>query len=153
MTLESILAAAHIIAILTAVVFLTSETAICRVDWFNDKVVRRLVTVDRIYLVGLALVLVTGLARIFYGVKGADYYWANWLLHLKLGMFVVVALLAWRPARTYRRWLRELEASRALPHEAEINSVRKQAFLAAHLIALVPIAAAFLARGWGVIGP
>jgi putative membrane protein len=152
MTLEAILASAHFLAILTAVVFVTSETAICRVDWFNAKVVRRLVTVDRIYLIGLAAVLLTGLARIFWGVKGSAYYWGNWLLHLKLGLFIVVVLLAIRPARAYRRWQRELDASGALPPEGEINAMRRQAFLAAHLIAVVPIAAAFLARGFGTTG-
>jgi putative membrane protein len=134
MTLEAILAAAHLLAILTAVVFVTSETAICRVDWFNAKVVRRLVTVDRIYVGGLVAALLTGLARIFWGMKGDAWYWSNGLLHLKLALFVAVALLAVRPA------------------DAEINSVRRQAFLAAHLIALVPIAAAFLARGFGSFG-
>jgi putative membrane protein len=152
MTLEAILASAHFLAILTAVVFVTSETAICRGDWFNAKVVRRLVAVDRIYLIGLAAVLLTGLARIFWGVKGAGYYGANWLLHLKLGLFFVVVLLAIRPARAYRRWLRELDASGTLPPEAEINAMRRQAFLAAHVIAVIPIAAAFLARGFGTIG-
>jgi putative membrane protein len=152
MTLEAILAAAHFLAILTAVVFVTSETAICRADWFNAKVVRRLVTVDRIYLIGLAAVLVTGLARIFWGVKGSGYYGGNWLMHLKLGLFVVVVLLAIRPARAYRRWQRELDASGALPPPAQIDAMRKQAFLAAHVIALIPIVAAFLARGFGVIG-
>lgn len=152
MTLEAILAAAHFLAILTAVVFVTSETAICRTDWFNAKVVRRLVTVDRIYLIGLAAVLLTGLARIFWGVKGAAWYWGDWLLHLKLGLFVIVVLLAIRPARTYRRWQRELDASGALPPEQEINAMRRQAFLAAHVIAVIPIVAAFLARGFGVIG-
>ena len=152
MTLEAILAAAHFIAILTAVVFVTSETAICRADWFNAKVVRRLVAVDRIYLAGLVLVGLTGLARIFWGMKGDDWYWSNGLLHLKLALYIAVVLLAIRPARSYRRWLRELDASGALPPQAEIDSMRKQAFLAAHLIALVPIAAAFLARGFGSFG-
>ena len=152
MTLEAILAAAHLLAILTAVVFVTSETAICRTDWLNAKVVQRLVTVDRIYLIGLAAVLVTGLARVLLGVKGSAWYWSNWLLHLKLGVFVLVVLLAIGPARTYRRWLAELNANGALPPAAEINSTRRRAFLSAHLIALVPIAAAFLARGFGAIG-
>lgn len=152
MTLEAILASAHFLAILTAVVFVTSETAICRTDWLNAKVVQRLVTVDRIYLIGLAAVLATGLARVLLGVKGSAWYWSNWLLHLKLGVFVVIVLLAIGPARTYRRWLAELNANGALPSAAEINGTRRRAFLAAHLIALVPIAAAFLARGYGAIG-
>ncbi|HWI82912.1 DUF2214 family protein [Ramlibacter sp.] len=152
MTLEAILAAAHLLAILTAVVFITSETAICRGDWLNDKVIRRLVAVDRIYLGGLAAVLLTGLARIFWGIKGDAWYWSNWLLHLKVGLFIAVVLLAIQPARSYRRWLAQLEANGALPAEAEVTSTRRRAFLAAHLIALVPIAAAFLARGFGGAG-
>lgn len=152
MTLEAILASLHFIAIFTAVVFITSETAICRTDWLNAKVVRRLVTVDRIYLIGLVTVLLTGLARISFGIKGSGFYWANWLLHLKLGLFVVVVLLAIGPARSYRRWLRELDASGALPAPAEVDATRRRAFVAAHLIALIPIVAAFLARGFGVIG-
>jgi len=152
MTLEAILASAHFLAILTAVVFVTSETAICRTDWLNPKVVQRLVTVDRIYLIGLAAVLVTGLARVFFGIKGGAWYAENWLLWLKFGLFAVVALLAIKPAATYRRWLRELNASGALPAEAEINGTRRRAFLAAHIIAVIPIAAAFLARGFGGLG-
>jgi len=152
MTLEAILAAVHLLAILTAVVFVTSETAICRGEWMNAKVVNRLVTVDRIYLIGLAAVLASGLARIQWGMKGDAWYWGNWLLHLKLTLFVVVALLAIRPARMYRAWQRQLAATGALPGEAEVRSARRQVMVAAHLIALVPVAGAFLARGFGAIG-
>ncbi len=149
MTLEALLAYAHILAVLTAVVFVTSETAICRTDWLNPKVVQRLVAVDRIYLIGLAGVLITGLARVYFGIKGSAWYWSNWLLHLKIGLFIVVVLLAIRPARNYRRWLRELNASGALPDAAQINATRRLAFTAAHIIALIPLAATFLARGFG----
>src|SRR5512140_998587 len=104
MTLEALLSYAHILAILTAVVFISSETALCRIEWMNERVVERLVTVNRIYLVGLVLVLVTGLARIAWGMKGAGWYWGNGLLHLKLALFVVVIVLAIKPAALYRRW-------------------------------------------------
>lgn len=152
MTLEAVLASIHLLAILTAVVFVTSETAICRSEWMNAKVVQRLVTVNTIYLIGLAAVLLSGLARISWGMKGDAWYWANWLLHLKFTLFIVVALLAIKPARMYRAWARELAASGALPVEGEVRSARRQVMLAAHLIALVPIAGAFLARGFGGIG-
>jgi putative membrane protein len=149
MTLEALLASAHLLAILTAVVFITSETAIARSEWLNAKVVYRLVTVNRIYLIGLAAVLLTGLARIWWGIKGDAWYWGNWLLHLKLTLFIVVALLAIKPARMYRRWLRQLEATGALPDDLQVRTARRQVMVAAHLIALVPIAGAFLARGFG----
>ncbi len=149
MTLEALLSYAHILAILTAVVFISSETALCRIEWMNERVVERLVTVNRIYLVGLVLVLATGLARITWGMKGADWYWGNGLLHLKLGLFLVVAVLAIKPAALYRRWRRQLRETGALPDEAQIRQARRQGMVAAHLIAVIPLAAVFLARGYG----
>jgi putative membrane protein len=152
MTLEALLAAAHLLAILTIVVFITSETALCRAAWINARVVERLVVVDRIYLVGLAAVLLTGLARTWWGFKGAAWYWTDWLLHLKLALFVAVVVLAFRPAIAYRRWRAQLQQTGALPDEAQLTSVRRQVMVAAHLIAVVPVIAAFLARGFGAAG-
>jgi len=149
MTLEALLSYAHILAILTAVVFISSETALCRIGWMNERVVERLVTVNRIYLAGLVLVLVSGLARIAWGMKGADWYWGNGLLHLKLGLFLVVCVLAIKPAASYRRWRRQLHETGALPDELQIRQARRQGMVAAHLIAIIPLAAVFLARGYG----
>ncbi|HSH88765.1 MAG TPA: DUF2214 family protein, partial [Ramlibacter sp.] len=42
-----------------------------------------------------------------------------------------------------------LEASGALPGEAEIRTARKWVMIQAHLIAVIPLAAVFLARGFG----
>ncbi len=152
MTLEALLSYAHILAILTAVVFISSETALCRIEWMNERVVERLVTVDRIYWVGLVLVLITGLARIFWGMKGAAWYWGNGLLHLKLALFIVVALLAIKPSRRFAQWRRQLRETGALPDEVQIRQARRQGMVAAHLIAAIPLAAVFLARGYGALG-
>jgi putative membrane protein len=149
MILESILAFLHLSAIFTLIVFLTSEATLCRSAWMNVAVVERLVTVDRIYLVAVLTVLVTGLLRVYLGTKGSAWYWSNWLLHVKLAMFVVAAALAIRPARSFRRWRTELRASGALPAPDEVTSVRKQVMVQAHIVPLIPLAAVFLARGFG----
>jgi putative membrane protein len=149
MTLEALLSYAHLLAILTAVVFISSETALCRSEWMNARVVERLVTVDRIYLGGVAAVLISGLARIAWGMKGADWYWGNGLLHLKLALFIVVAVLAIKPTLMFGRWRRQLRETGALPDEAQIRQARRLGMVAAHLIAVIPLAAVFLARGYG----
>ena len=149
MTLEAILAYIHILAILTLVVFISSEAAICRTEWMNARVVERLVRVDLIYGIAAVLVLLSGLARTYWGYKGGGWYWTNWLLHLKLGMFVVVALMSIKPTLMYRRWRRELQATGALPGDAQIRDARKWVMIQAHIIAIIPIAAVFLARGFG----
>ena len=152
MTLEAILAYLHISAILALVVFISSEAALCRPQWLNAQVVERLVTVDRIYGISAVAVLVTGLLRIFLGAKGADWYLHNWLLHAKIGMFVAVALISIAPTLRFARWRKALRADGKLPSEEEVKRARKLVMLQAHIIPLIPLAAVFLARGFGAKG-
>lgn len=149
MILESLLAYAHILAFLTLVVFLTSEAAICRPEWISPAIVNRLVTIDRIYGVAAIAVLATGVLRIYLGGKGSGWYWGNWLLHAKLALFVLVALLSIQPTLRFARWQKALRADGSLPPEAEVRQIRKRVMLQAHLVPLIPLAAVFLARGFG----
>ncbi len=41
LTLEALLAYAHLLAILTLVVFISSEAALCRTEWMDAKIVER----------------------------------------------------------------------------------------------------------------
>ena len=148
MTLEAVLASLHLVAILTLVVFMSSQAALCRIEWLNAKVVERLVRLDAIYAGAAVAVLATGVARTIWGVKGTAWYWTNPLLHIKLTLFVVVALLSIGPTRSYLRWRKRLRADGTLPTEAEVRKTRKLVMIEAHLIALVPLAAVFLARGF-----
>ena len=149
MTQDAILQFLHISAILALVVFITSEAAICRPEWMNADIVERLVKVDRIYGIAAMAVLVTGFLRIYWGTKGAGWYWGNWLLHLKLTAFVAVGLLSIAPTLRFLRWRKALRAGGALPAPEEVRSTRKLVMLQAHLIPLIPLAAVFLARGFG----
>lgn len=149
MTLEAILAYLHILAILTMVVFISSEAALCRVEWMNAAVVERLGRVDMVYGIAAVAVLATGVARTWWGMKGTAWYWTNPLLHVKLTLFIIVGLLSIRPTMTYSRWRKALRSSGALPAEAEVRKTRKQVMVQAHIIALIPLAAVFLARGFG----
>ena len=149
MTLEALLAYAHLLAILTMVVFISSEAALCRPEWINPKVVERLANIDRVYGIAAGAVLLTGIARTWWGVKGTAWYWGNGLLHLKLALFVAVGLLSINPTIVFIRWRRELRAGGAMPTEAQVRQAGKWVMVQAHLIALIPLAAVFLARGFG----
>jgi len=149
MTLEALLAYAHILAILTMVVFLASEAALCRSEWLNAAVVERLGKIDLIYAVAAAAVLLTGLLRVFLGAKGAGWYGSNPLLYVKLALFVVIALLSIQPTRLFARWRRELRATGRLPDASQVTKARKLVMVQAHLLPLIPLAAVFLARGYG----
>jgi len=149
MTLEALLAYAHILAFLTMVVFLSSEAALCRVEWLNEAVVRRLARVDLVYGLSAGAVLLSGLARIYFGVKGSGWYWTHPLLHLKLTLFVVIGLISIRPTLMFLRWRRQLDAGGGLPDAEQVRRARRMVMVQAHLLPLIPLAAVFLARGWG----
>ena len=150
MTLEALLAYAHLLAILTMVVFLASEAALCRVEWLNAAVVERLARLDAIYAVAAVAVLVTGLMRVFMGAKGAAWYGSNPLLYVKFGLFVVIGLLSIKPTLTFARWRRDLRATGALPGADAVRQTRKLIMVQAHILPLIPLAAVFLARGWQI---
>ena len=149
MTLEAILAYLHLLAILTMVVFIASEAALCRVEWLNAAVVERLARVDMVYGIAAVAVLLTGIARTLWGVKGTAWYWTNPLLHLKLGLFIVVGVLSIFPTLNYLRWRKALRAGGTLPSDVEVKKTRKLVMIQAHLIAVIPLAAVFFARGFG----
>ena len=149
MTTEALLAYAHILAFLMAATFLASETALCRKEWMNAAAVERLARVDMLYGISALLVLATGLARTWWGMKGGAWYWSQPLLHAKVTLFVVIGLMSIVPTMRFLRWRRQLRATGALPAEAEVRGVRRLVMIEAHLLALIPLLAVFLARGVG----
>jgi len=147
MLTESLLAYAHFVAILSVVVFITSEAALCRSEWLNAAVVRRLARVDAIYQAAAIAVLLTGLARTWWGVKELGWYWHQPLLHIKLTLFVLIGLIAIKPTRSFMRWRKQLESTGGLPSDQEVRRVRRLIMIEAHLLVLIPLAATMLARG------
>lgn len=148
MTVEAILASLHLVAILTLVTFLSSQAAMCRIEWMNAAVVERLVRLDGIYQVAAASVLGTGLVRVFWGIKGASWYATQPLLHLKVTLFVVMVILSIAPTLAFRRWRRNLHASGALPGAEELRKVRRLVMVQSHILPVVAVIAVFWARGW-----
>ncbi len=146
---EVTLAFIHLSAVLGWVVFASSQAALCRVEWMNAAVVRRLVRLDTILWVATAAVLLSGLARSLWGAKGAAWYWGNGLLHLKLTLFLAVAVVMLGASRRYRRWRAALDASGALPPADDVAAARKRVMLATHVVALLPLAGILMARGYG----
>ncbi len=147
MTLDALLAYAHFAAILTAAVFVASQAALCRPEWINAAVLHRLVRVNLIYLVALALIVLSGAARAQWGLKGPAWTWVQPLLHLKLALTLAMLVMAAGPTRRYARWRQQLEANGALPAEAEVRATRRSVMIASHLMLIIPLAAVLLARG------
>lgn len=147
MTLEAFLAAVHLLAVLTLVVFLSSQAALCRAEWMNAAVVRRLARLDLIYGLAALALLITGLARLYWGTKGVSWYVSQPLFHLKMTLFVLTALLSIKPSITFRRWLRALDAGQALPDAEAVRGTRRWIMVQAHVVPVIAVIAVFWARG------
>lgn len=147
MTLEAVLASLHLLAILTLVVFVTSQAALCRSEWMNAAVVKRLARLDAIYGIVAVVLLLTGLARLFLGVKGIAGYTGSPLFHLKMTLFVVGGLLSIKPTIAFRRWKRTLDASGQLPSDQDVTETRRWVMRQAHVIPVIAVIAIFWARG------
>lgn len=110
MTIEAILASLHLLAILTFVVFLSSQAALCRSEWMSAAVVQRLARLDMIYGLAVVFLVLTGIARLVWGVKGMSWYVSQPLFHLKMTLFVVGAVF-----RSSPRWPSAAGAARWMP--------------------------------------
>ncbi len=148
MTFEAVLAALHIVAILTFVVFASSQAALCRIEWLNAAVVERLVRLDVIYNIAGVALLASGIARVLWGVKGASWYLSQPLFHLKMALVLVMIVLPLVPSRAFRRWRQQLRASGALPGAAEVAKIRRLVMVQSHLLPFVAVIAVFWSRGW-----
>lgn len=148
MTLESVLAAVHIVAILTLVVFLSSEAALCRSEWMNAAVVQRLARLDIIYGISAGVLLLSGVARVVWGVKGMGWYVSQPLFHLKVTLFVLAGLMSIKPSIDIRRWVKQLRADGSLPSDTAVRAARRWIMWQAHLIPVIAVIAVFWARGW-----
>jgi putative membrane protein len=94
--------------------------------------------------------LAVGFLRVFFGAKGADFYLHNHVFWSKVVLFASVGLLSIKPTRAFLRWRKAQGADAGFaPEEVEIRAVRKTLMLEIHIFALLPLAAAAMARGIG----
>jgi putative membrane protein len=149
MVLEAVLAYAHLLAVLSWVVFIASTTALAREQWFNAAALARLARVDRIASVGAVAVLLTGVARVVWGAKGLHWYLGQPLLWLKLVLWLVLVVVGVGASRRIQAWHRACLAGGALPPLPDVAALRRRVFGVSHLLVVIPALAVCLARGIG----
>ncbi|GAC1030177.1 DUF2214 family protein [Pseudomonas sp. No.21] len=113
---------------------------------------RSLIRVDIAYGLSAGLVLATGLARVLWYGKGTEYYLKNSVFHAKIGLFILVALLSALPTFVFLNWRNALKAGQVpevSPKTARLVIMAIRLELLAVLV--IPLLAALMARGFGVI--
>ena len=152
MILDAFLAVIHHLCVFGLFVILAAEMTLVR-PGISAETVMRVVRIDGLYGILAGLTLVAGGLRVFYAAKGAAFYTHNPVFWIKLGLFLVIALLSIPPTLNYIRWRKALRSNRnALPDAAVIQTTRKLIHIELALLFLLPILAAMMARGIGITG-
>jgi putative membrane protein len=102
---------------------------------------------DIIYGGSAALVLVTGIMRI-YLEKGVTYYMQSGAFHALLGLFIVVALLSIYPTVVFLRWRAATRAGRGQRLEpGQFKKLQMIMRLEMTLVLVAPFFASWMAHG------
>jgi len=149
---SAIAAYLHYLSIFILFALLVLEHRLFKLPLDLDRA-RSLIRIDIAYGLAAGLVLATGAARVLWYGKGLDYYLHNSVFHAKLGLFLVIALLSAVPTFVFLNWRNTLKAGQlpdVSPRRAKlvIMVIRLELLL----LLILPLLAALMARGFGVMG-
>jgi putative membrane protein len=143
---DLLLAIAHHFLIFSLVGILAAELSLCR-PGVSGGALTRLAKVDGSYGIVASLIIVVGICRVIYGVKGAQYYLHNPWFWGKMGAIVIVALLSIFPTIAILRWRKAAGVEPGfIPPERAIARVRSYLMGELGFLAIVIICAATMAR-------
>lgn len=142
---DALLAYAHHLAVFGVGAILAAEIALLSGELAPERL-RALAAWDAAYGAFSVLALVAGFSRAIWGVKGWSFYAGNPVFWAKIGLFAAIGLLSIVPTVRYLRWRR----AGSVVADAARRSTRGYAIAQAALFALLPLAAALMARGWGL---
>ncbi len=148
MLAQAIVAYLHYLSILITFAAIVAQHLLIKPDTSGASWIR-IARLDAVYGVGALAILVTGFLRFFYYGKGWAYYLTNPVFHLKLTLFIIVAILSVYPSVVFFKTARAYK--RGAEPTAPPRVKRLQMILRAELtlFLLIPLAAALMARGIG----
>ena len=112
---------------------------------------RKIVRTDMILGISAGVLLVVGLARVFYFEKGATYYFHTWTFHAKLGLFILLALVSIIPTLEFLRWRSAVKAGQVPTVSAgKMKSIRSIIHYEMVGVVLIILFAALMAKGIGL---
>jgi putative membrane protein len=149
MTTDFLLASGHHLFVLMLVSMLAGEAVLLRQS-VSAAALQLLARLDLYYAISAGGLIAFGLARFWWGAKGLNFYVGNPVFWVKIGTFALIAALSAGPTQAILRWRRAARADpQWLPDAAQWRRARRIAFVEMHLLVVVAVAAAAMARGIG----
>jgi len=150
MLLAALVAFGHFVAFFSLAAALVLELALIT-ESPSIAAAKRIRRADRVIGLSAALVLVFGFLRVIYFEKGSEYYFANTFFQIKLGLFIVAALISLIPTLQILRWNRELSQGIApILTSATVQRMKRVIHWELVLIGGILLCASLMAKGFGV---
>lgn len=147
---DLLLASVHHLIVFGLAAVLAAELALMRPAAMSPQTVKLLGRFDAAYGVLALAILAAGFIRVWYGVKGPDFYLHNHMFWAKIAAFAAVGLVSIQPTLRIAVWKKALKADAAfMPPLPEVGKLRRLMLIELHVFALIPIFAAAMARGIG----
>ena len=109
---------------------------------------RRLQVADMVLGIAATILLLVGLARVFWFEKGAAYYFHNHAFLTKFALFILVALLSIVPTIEFLSWRKAVAAGQVpVVAAAKLKRVRMILHIELAAIVLILFCAALMAKG------
>lgn len=148
MLADALLADMHFLALFATFALLVTEHAM--LSGPGGRSWQRIARVDLAYFIAAICILLTGFGRVFFGIKGAAYYWPNPFFHALWLSFLLIALLSIFPTLAFMRWKRRQQQAPAFePAPAELGRVRLLLRIELGVFIVAPLFAVLMARGYG----
>ncbi|WEX90579.1 DUF2214 family protein [Sinorhizobium garamanticum] len=142
---DLVLASAHHLLVFLLAAIIAIEAVIVRPDMSGGGA-KLLSRIDAYYGATAILVLLIGIARVLFGLKGWEAYVYNWAFWLKMLAFVVVGLLSIRPTLQIRTWRKNADGDAFSLLPDDVAKVRGYILAQIGVFTLIPVLAATMAR-------
>jgi len=143
---DLILAIAHHLLVFSLIGILAAELALCR-PGVSGSSLTTLAKVDASYGACALLIVVVGICRVIFGIKGAQYYLHNPWFWGKMSAIVIVALLSIPPTIAVLHWRKAARAAPGfIPDDRAVSRVRRYFMGEFAFLAVVLACAATMAR-------
>lgn len=148
MLIPSILASIHHVLVFAIVAILTMELMLVR-QGMTARDVQRVARIDGLFGLGFIVLIAVGIARVFFGDKGYEFYIYGWLFWLKMAVLFVAFLFSLPPTLRFIGWRRQAGTGDGfVPAAGDIAGIRRWMHREAAALAVIPVIAAFMARGY-----
>jgi putative membrane protein len=146
MTTDLVLAILHHVAVFGLVAHIMVEAVLLRPGIGAAEVIR-LARLDRAYGATAAAVIVIGILRVIFGIRGYEYYVENPWFWAKMASFAAIAILSIPPTRRFLAWQRAAKLDAAfVPAVDEVKSAQLLLRAESAFVVLVVGFAATMAR-------